>query len=230
MYIPKTHITPNLYTNGGEYQIASNGQEYVGDYWQYANNKLYTGATPYSPPPSNQLIIPITTGTWSDDDPIITISRLALAGTDPDPVSFPTTPDVTYKYVIQEGENFNYNLLFNNSTTPIPINKIVPNSEYVSPTPEDYNFQEYMRYFLYQTNPIHSFFEVSKNTYNNILNKSSQYMWEFFTPISLPWRLVGTRDEVYKVNFEVVKSQSNFINIPYMLTYFEGKYDQYRKK
>ena len=231
MYIPKSHITQNQITNGGEYQIATTGVEYIGPYWRYANGKLYTGATPYSNtgPTSNQLLIPLNNGTFEDPNPLIKISKLALSNGDPDPMFFPTDP-TSFEYVIKEVENFDYNLLLNRSKQTVPINKIIPSPRLVQPTPQDYQFQEYMRYFSYQTNPSRQFFEVTKGTYLNIVNKNKKYLFEFFKPYFLPWRLVGTREEVYKVNSEVVKSLSNKNSIPFILSHFEGKYDQYRQK
>ena len=39
MYIPKSKIQPNLYTNGGEYLL--NGADYVGKYYLLYNGQAY---------------------------------------------------------------------------------------------------------------------------------------------------------------------------------------------
>ena len=42
-YYPKSQITPNLYTNGGEYMFASNSKEYIGYYYKISNGKIFAG-------------------------------------------------------------------------------------------------------------------------------------------------------------------------------------------
>ena len=46
MYFPKSQITPNLYTNGGEYILTTTNQNYIGYYYKVTNGKIYTGKTP----------------------------------------------------------------------------------------------------------------------------------------------------------------------------------------
>lgn len=45
-YIPKNKIQTNLYTSGGEFNLLSSGQDYIGYYHKLYNGKLYTGRTP----------------------------------------------------------------------------------------------------------------------------------------------------------------------------------------
>ena len=42
MYYPKSQITSNLYTNGGEYIILSNGRDYIGYYFTTSDNKIFS--------------------------------------------------------------------------------------------------------------------------------------------------------------------------------------------
>ena len=46
MYFPKSQITPNLYTNGGEFILTSTNRDYIGYYYKVTNGKIYTGKTP----------------------------------------------------------------------------------------------------------------------------------------------------------------------------------------
>jgi hypothetical protein len=55
-YYPKNRIQTNLYTNGGEYIIKSNNQEYTGYYYKLYNNTFFTGKTPNDLP--TQELIP----------------------------------------------------------------------------------------------------------------------------------------------------------------------------
>jgi len=57
MYYPSSQITPNLYTNGGEYILASNQQPYSGYYWKTSQDRFFTGKNPQDAP--IQKLIPI---------------------------------------------------------------------------------------------------------------------------------------------------------------------------
>ena len=46
MYFPKSQITPNLYTNGGEFILTSTNQNYIGYYYKVTNGRIFTGKTP----------------------------------------------------------------------------------------------------------------------------------------------------------------------------------------
>ena len=61
MYLPKNKITPNLYTNGGEYQL--NGKEYVGYYFKTTFDTYYTGKFPVPFKNGNQRLYPINLNT-----------------------------------------------------------------------------------------------------------------------------------------------------------------------
>jgi hypothetical protein len=50
MYFPLSQITPNLYTNGGEYVLSTTREEYVGYYYQVFNGSRYTGKNPQDGP------------------------------------------------------------------------------------------------------------------------------------------------------------------------------------
>lgn len=59
-YYPKSQILTNLYTNGDEYVLSTNQEEYVGDYYELSNGKKYTGKNPTQKP--NILLEPIPEG------------------------------------------------------------------------------------------------------------------------------------------------------------------------
>ena len=41
MYYPKSQITPNLYTNGGEYILTNTGKDYIGYYYYTVGGTTY---------------------------------------------------------------------------------------------------------------------------------------------------------------------------------------------
>ena len=46
MYYPPSQIQTNLYTGGGEYVIASSGENYIGNYYSLFNCTFFTGKNP----------------------------------------------------------------------------------------------------------------------------------------------------------------------------------------
>ena len=58
MYYPKSQITPNLYTNGGEYLVSSTLLPYQGFYYKLYNGTAFTGKTPNDGVP--QLLISVS--------------------------------------------------------------------------------------------------------------------------------------------------------------------------
>jgi hypothetical protein len=74
MYYPKSQIKTNLYTNGGEYILSTNQQNYKGYYYEISNGNKYTGKFPNDG--NNTLLIP--TPPSSDepgkDSPVLTLS------------------------------------------------------------------------------------------------------------------------------------------------------------
>jgi hypothetical protein len=52
MYLPKSQIVTNLYTNGEEFSL--DGQPYQGDYFKTSAGNYYSGKTPSDP--SSQLL------------------------------------------------------------------------------------------------------------------------------------------------------------------------------
>lgn len=65
MYFPKSQITPNQYTNGGEYVYASTKLPYTGYYFKVSTGKYYTGKTPDDRP--NEELIFIAAQEFLDD-------------------------------------------------------------------------------------------------------------------------------------------------------------------
>lgn len=230
MYVPKSHYTADLYTNGQEIMIASSQEDYTGYYWRYANGKLYTGKNPYSG--TNQLLVPIENGTWSTSllgNPSINISQVALN----EPKD--TEPFIIYnekgELIVDQVDNSIYNLLYFNSSKINLDRRIIPLSQYVEPTERDYQRKEYIRYFLIQSHPDKQIFEVDKTTHDAIKNKNKRYLHEFFTPISVAWRIgLGTKEEVGKINQTQVKLLSERRNLPAFYDYFKGQFMEFYRE
>lgn len=50
MYLPKSQIKQNKFTNGGEFIRSDNSEEYTGFYWQDSSGRYFSGKTPQDTP------------------------------------------------------------------------------------------------------------------------------------------------------------------------------------
>ena len=90
-----------------------------------------------------------------------------------------------------------YNLL-----VEIPSVKIIPSPYYPNPTLDDYKLGEFQRYFMKQINNL-SFTEISKFDYDALVNKNETYLWQLYTPISIPWEISGNKDSTQQTNQKI---------------------------
>lgn len=70
MYYPKSQITPNLYTSGGEYKISKTDKIYIGHYYVVSNGNSFVGKTPTSEK-TQQLLVPIKSNSPLPVSPIL---------------------------------------------------------------------------------------------------------------------------------------------------------------
>ena len=96
MYFPESQITPNQYTNGGEFQIKSTGQDYKGYYFITSTGQRYTGR--------NQ-----------NDNPVLelTLLTLEIINTNPNLPEVTTLTDYTYNNIITAPTSIVYKPAYN---------------------------------------------------------------------------------------------------------------------
>lgn len=70
MYYPKSQITPNLYTNGGEYKVLKTDKVYMGYYYSLSNGNSFVGKSPTSEK-TQQLLVPIKNQTKLPTSPLL---------------------------------------------------------------------------------------------------------------------------------------------------------------
>ena len=107
------------------------------------------------------------------------------------------------KYVTIDYFGSTENLDYNNLLSETPPNKLIPLPSYPTPTKDDYKIGEFQRYFVKQINAL-IYIEVSQNTYDNIFTRNSSWSYEPYLTISIPWQLVGTKNEVEEINKKIV--------------------------
>jgi len=96
MYFPESQITPNQYTNGGEFKIKSTGQNYAGYYFNTSTGQRYTGR--------NQ-----------NDNPVLELTPLTvnLNNTNLNLPEVITLEDITYNNIIAAPTNIIYKPAYN---------------------------------------------------------------------------------------------------------------------
>jgi len=124
MYYPKSHITPNLYSNG-ELSIVGSKTPYYGHYFSTIDKKAFTGR--YVGDGSNlELVLYTDVSGETDIDKVFTDTR------------FEGTDNTTFSKL--------NNITPNNKLTPSPT------PFYPNPTSDDYKLGEFTRYFSKKSN------------------------------------------------------------------------------
>lgn len=202
MYYPKSQVKTNLYTNGDEFVYISNKQPYQGYYFKTSTGQYYTGKN-------------------ADDRPNFELTQnLATAETTID------TTKSDYSVIINT--DLNNNLTYNNLISPPPSVLISPAYNAPEPTLQDYQIGEFRRYFCKKGNEI-LYLEIDKDTYDKLIAKDSQYQFSLWQPFNLPWLLVGTQEQVYKVNRNVTILTSQKLLLPQFGRYLKDDYLKYYK-
>ena len=150
-YYPLSQLTPNLYTDGTEYET-SNGVPYKGFYYKTSTSKFFTGRTPQDLP-SSELFIQLI-----DQSEETNISKSKFKVTEALPLNN-VDPQINPDYL--EGaeiydEYLNIKPNFKNSYLPYFIS--------THPTPQDYQTGEFRRYFCKKTNEL-QYTEIDKSQY-----------------------------------------------------------------
>ena len=202
MYYPKSQVKTNLYTNGDEFVYISNKQPYQGYYFKTSTGQYYTGKN-------------------ADDRPNFELTQnLATAETTID------TTKSDYSVIINT--DLNNNLNYNNLIPPPPAVLISPAYNAPEPTSQDYQIGEFRRYFCKKGNEI-LYLEIDKDTYDKLIAKDPQYQFSLWQPFNLPWLLVGTQEQVYKVNRNVTILTSQKLLLPQFGRYLKDDYLKYYK-
>jgi len=124
MYFPKSQITPNQYTNGGEFIYASSKLPYVGYYFKVSTGKYFTGKTPDDRPNEELIFTNVQDYTDGQQTTVVQI----------DPLMYYLTNNLTSLKNAQ----------------PVYLPYYSP----MIPTTQDYQNGEFQRYFCKKTNDI----------------------------------------------------------------------------
>jgi hypothetical protein len=184
MYIPLNRLITNLKTTQNEFVYKDTLFPYNGYYWKSYDGKYFTGKNP-NDLPSVEIILRSNSDilTNIENPNIITLYTNIIDN----------TPEISLVYEYVPLKNID-----------IATVKLLPSQYYPTPTQDDYNLGVFTRYFVVKANE-NVYLEVNKDTFNNILNESSEWAWELYTPFSLPWTLTGERDAVFITNRNITQ-------------------------
>lgn len=206
MYFPKSQITPNLYTNGGEFVYADTQEVYSGYYFKTSTGKYYTGRN-QDDRPNEELLILQTVQTIAT--PIIQNSQLNYAST-----------TNVYEQINEE---------YLNLTSTTPTITIIPTYNPVLPTQQDYQNGEFRRLFAKKTNEI-QYVEINQDIFAKLLAKDPQILWQVYEPFDLTWQLTGNIEDVARVNFNTVELISKRRRLLRLGDYLKFDYIKYYNK
>lgn len=210
MYYPLSQITTNLYTNGGEYQIKSTGEKYIGYYWKASDGKIFTGRTPQDTPIQELINILNLTSTPLSNNPS-SISEIITDYYDTEEYAF--NPDDNIAYI---------NLKKINPDTK----KLIPFYSPTLPTSQDYQLGEMRRYFCKKSNEV-IYLEINKETYDKLVVKDSTIAYQYYIPFNIPWQITGTKEQTYKVNKNIVELTMKQQKLPMFDLYLKKDYTKY---
>jgi hypothetical protein len=200
MYYPQSQIITNLYTNGNELVYVSSQAQYIGYYYKTSNGKYFTGKTPQDGP--NVELTTISINTDLNNLPILYSVQVN-----------------TFDNTIED-----YNNIKNNSQVILKV----PSYYQPQPTQQDYQIGEFRRYFTKKTNEL-LYTEVSKDTYDNILNKNSQWLWQDYLAFNIPWSISGDKLTVAKTNKNIVDLTIKNLILPKFNDYLRNDYLKFYK-
>ena len=202
MYYPKSQITPNLYTNGGEFVYDTTKEVYSGYYFKVSTGKYFTGR--------NQ-----------DDRPNLELIQFSFDGVSLDSIPSNLPPNSPYTLINDASETvYEYNQL---KTTQISY---LPYYSPVLPTQQDYQVGEFRRFFCKKTNE-YQYIEINKDTFAKLASKDTQILWELYQPFFIDWHLTGDKENVAKINknsTELVIFKNKFLGLNEYLKFDFTKY------
>ncbi len=204
MYYPKSQVKTNLFSNNN-FALLATGELYVGPYWQNSLGKYYTGNTPQDRP--NQELTPVNSGAGNPLGAANTINEDPLVYNE-----FLTTSDDV--------------LVYNSVTTNKPSLTLIPPYLATLPTEQDYQIGEFRRYFCKKTNEV-IYIEISKTTYEALLIKDPNILWQLYYPFNIAWQLTGDKEQVYKTNRNIVELTSQRLKLPRFGDYLNNNYLKY---
>jgi hypothetical protein len=213
MYFPKSQITPNLYTNGGEYVLLTTQKDYKGYYFKTSSGKYYTGRNSNDLP---NLEIVAANSLFSDikEPPGVSIYTIVTELDGPLEVTSSeyNTSNIDVEYYLNIK-----NINAADQYTTIPY--YAP----TYPTTQDYQVGEFRRFFCKKTNEI-QYIEIDPKQYSLISYKDPKILWQLYFPFNIPWNISGQSEDVARVNKNIVELTMKQLKLPRFNDYLKNDY------
>lgn len=217
MYFPKSQITPNLYTNGGEYVISSTQENYTGYYFKTSTGKYYTGRNSSDLP--NLELTPKT----SSDEIINTSDQILSNNTSIISTELDGPTEVTLNVKYNDENLPTYLNLKNIDSSQVTL---IPTYAPTYPSFQDYQVGEFRRFFCKKTNEI-QYIEIDPRQYSLLTNKDPQILWQLYYPFNIPWNISGNTETTARVNKNVVELTMKQLKLPRFNDYLKNDYIKY---
>ncbi len=116
-----------------------------------------------------------------------------------------------------------------NNLKPISVSQIFkPVYNPNVPTQQDYQIGEYRRYFCKKVNEV-IYIEIDKTTFDKLVNQADDIQWSLYQPFDIPWNIVGSKEQVAKVNRDIVLLTMKNLNLPSFDQYLKFDFTKYLK-
>ena len=205
-YYPKSQITTNLYTNGGEYSTSFQDQSvsYKGYYWKTSKGQFFTGKTPQD------------------------IPYVELFPVRPTDSSIADIPTIIYNVVTSDDSQPNLTEYASLKKIDLSQVRFVPTYSSTPPTQKDYQIGEFRRYFCKKTNEI-IYLEINKDTYDRLIKKDSTMLYQLYFPFNIPWKISGDKTQVFTTNKNIVELTISQLKLPMFSEYLKNDFTKYYK-
>lgn len=221
MYYPKSQIKTGFITNGNEYILSTTLENYKGFYFKTSTGKVFTGKNPNK---SSIRLLPFNSryNTATDSN-----SPTLSNKNNPEKTIAPVTkqaailsPEDFDKYAKYDSNSSLY------SNTVEVKTRTIPQFSPTYPTEKEKEKGVFTRYFCKKNNE-RRYIEISKSTYNKLINKNDNIAWDLYTGFSFLWSIKGDRDKTYIRNQASVFKIENQLKYLGFSKYFKGKFLQY---
>jgi hypothetical protein len=217
MYFPLSQITPNLYTNGGEFVIISSQEDYKGYYFKTSSGKYYTGKNS-SDLPNIEITLKSSYNETSNQTVLAYESVIVTE------LDGPSEATLNPKYNTNNISVIPYlnvkNINAASQTT------LLPTYAPTYPSSQDYQIGEFRRFFCKKTNEI-QYIEIDPKQYSLLAFKDPQILWQLYTPFNIPWAISGQIEEAARVNKNIVELTMKQLKLPRFNDYLKNDYLKY---
>ena len=105
---------------------------------------------------------------------------------------------------------------------------LLPIYQKPSPTNNDYSLGNFTRYFAKKINEL-LYIEISKNIFDELQNKNTQYSYSSYLIFNLTWTLIGDKPKIAQTNRNIITLTEQNYNIVGLGKYLKFNYLEFYK-